>query len=355
MHHLSIRRQLPRLFVFVFATVLCAAMLHWPQGDQGLHEAVSDPVRDRPHAAATPVPSSTPAPLVAGTVLVPHRVPTVRTIDGKNLKGRQPARPAARPQARPRPHASRSAARPPARTPARRARPVRAHVPGQDISWPQCGSQPMPYADIEFLIIGLTNGPSFTRNPCIAQHLAWARRHHTWTAAYAFATFPRDGQIARLGRTGPYDGRHWLGRVQNAAWQTALFNVRTMRQHGFTTPHVWLDVEQSSSRPWTHNKQWNRAVLAAWIRGYRSFGYSVGIYSSRNIWHQIMGNHRLRLPEWRTAGPASARAALGRCRESSFQGGHGILAQWWDDRRDYDRMCPGFKNDRAMRQFFAKY
>lgn len=213
----------------------------------------------------------------------------------------------------------------------------------------------MPYAHVRFVVIGLTNGKSLTRNPCLARHVAWARAHHTWTAAYAFTTFPKDRQIRNLGRSGPYDGRHWLGRVQNAAWKTAMYNVRTMRAHGFVTPHVWIDVEASSSRPWTHNKSWNRAVLAVWTRAYRTAGYGVGVYSSRSIWHSIMGSHRPNLPEWRTAGPASGRAALGRCRERSFQGGRGIIAQWWDRRRDYDRMCPGFQADRAMRQFFAKY
>lgn len=364
MHHVFSRRQLPRLFVFVFATLVCLAMVQWPEGPAPRRVA-SDPVtghvRDLPHAAASPGPSEEPSTEPVRTL--PGRIlaPLVRrqaraTVDRKNIRHpvAAPARPRAR-RTRPAVKARARLARPSRSALRKPARPQRPWVPGQDISWPQCGSQPMPYDHVRFVVIGLTDGKSFTRNPCLARHLAWARRHHTWTAAYAFTTFPRDRHIATLGRTGPYDGRHWLGRVQNAAWKTALFNVRTLREHGFVTPHVWIDVEASSSRPWTGNKAWNRAVLAAWTRAYRSAGYGVGVYSSRSIWHGIMGTHRPRLPEWRTAGPASARAALARCRESSFQGGHGVLAQWWDSRRDYDRMCPGFQGDRAMRRYFAKY
>lgn len=349
MHHLFHSGWMPRLLAFACTAVLVLFCVYGPAGRAPVSKVV--PLPDHPQAAAVPVPAQSIAPQVR---LTPTPVPVPRpqpepTVDGKNLRGAP---------TEPRPGVSAGKADAASRSATPKRPKARYRVPGQDISWPQCpgrANQPMPYRDIRFLIIGLTNGPSFTRNPCLGMHLAWARRHHVWTAAYAFATFPKDRQIKRLGVTGPYDGRHWLGRVQNAAWKTAVFNIRTMREHRFVTPHVWLDVEQSSSRPWTGNKQWNRAVLDAWIKAYRDAGYGVGIYSSRTIWHRIMGDHRLRLPEWRTAGPTSARAALARCRERSFQGGHGILAQWWDRRRDYDRMCPGFQDDATMRRFFAKY
>lgn len=361
MHHHSLRGDLLRLSVLVTATVLVLFCLHGPPDLAS--EQRSQPVPDQPRAAAVPVPSHSIAPhlppLPAPTLTpapTPYPVPRPqprRTVDGKNLKVALPA------PARAGRSASRSAPRAQKRKPRYRA-------PGQDISWPQCPphvgipdlkglAQPMPYKDISFLVIGLTNGRSFTRNPCLGMHLDWARRHHVWTAAYAFTTFPHDWQIRRLGDTGPYSGGHWLGRVQNTAWKTAIFNIRTMRAHDFRSPHVWIDVEASSSRPWTGNKRWNRAVLDAWIKAYRDAGYSVGIYSSRYIWQGIMGSHKLGLPEWRTAGPATPRAALARCRERSFQGGRGVLAQWWDSRRDYDRMCPGFGDRATMQRYFVKY
>lgn len=383
MHHHNPRGDLLRLSVWLTATALVLFCLHGPGAPEPEQHTVA--VRDHPRAAAVPVPSQSVAPQSQPppTAYPPPRPQPRGTVDGKNLKGAaavpKPApRRAVKPAGKPVPKAARKAA-PKAgarkgarkgdsasRSRARAPKKPRYRVPGQDISWPQCPpnvgirdlkglSQPMPYEDIRFLIIGLTNGRSFTRNPCLKMHLDWARRHHVWTAAYAFTTFPHDWQVRRLGDTGPYNGRRWLGRVQNTAWKTAIFNIRTMREHDFRSPHIWIDVEASSSRPWTGNKQWNRAVLDAWIKAYRDSGHTVGIYSSRYIWQGIMGQHRMGLPEWRTAGPASPRAALARCRERSFQGGHGILAQWWDNRRDYDRMCPGFQGQATMRRFFVKF
>lgn len=244
----------------------------------------------------------------------------------------------------------------------------RGSVPqgGRDISWPQCPpnvgipdlkgqSQPMPPPDIRFVIVGLTNGRAFTRNPCLGRHLDFVRKHHVWAAAYAFATYPTDKQLRLLKNRGPFNGKHFGGKLRNAGYASARYNIRTMEAHGFVTPHVWLDVEASSSRPWSGRPEWNRAVVDGWIRAYRDAGYTVGFYSTIHIWEKILGNARYGLPEWRTAGPANAGAALGRCHERSFQGGRAVLAQWWDSKRDYNRMCPGFAKSRTMTRYFHKY
>src|SRR5262245_25925448 len=50
---------------------------------------------------------------------------------------------------------------------------------GHDISWPQCDAlagrtgPPMPPADTQFVVIGLTNGLPFTENPCVAGQYQW--------------------------------------------------------------------------------------------------------------------------------------------------------------------------------------
>lgn len=237
---------------------------------------------------------------------------------------------------------------------------------GRDISWPQCPphrgipdlkgqAQPMPPRNIRFVVVGLTNGRGFTRNPCLDLHLDFVRKHKVWAGAYAFATYPTDKQLRRDRDRGPFDGGHFHGKLRNAGYASARFNIKTMRAFDFKTPHVWLDVEESPSRPWSGNHGYNRAVVEGWIRAYRDAGYTVGVYSTRHIWQKIVGDARYGLPEWRTAGPANARAALGRCYERSFQGGKAVLAQWWDRKRDYNRMCPGHAPAEQMRKYFHKY
>jgi hypothetical protein len=55
-------------------------------------------------------------------------------------------------------------------------------VLGGDVSWPQCPEGmgiperrskglPMPLPSARFVVLGLTNGPGFTTNPCLAQQV----------------------------------------------------------------------------------------------------------------------------------------------------------------------------------------
>ena len=248
----------------------------------------------------------------------------------------------------------------------RRHHPTRVRGAGRDIGWPQCPrnvgfrgrnglGQPMPDEGVRFVIVGLTNGRAFTPNPCLDRHLNWVRSHHVYAAAYAFATYPTRAQLRRYRHSGPYDGSSRLGALGNAGDAAARYNVRVMQQHGFTTPHVWLDVEPSSSRPWSRRHTWNAAVVKGWVRAYNDAGYSVGFYSTTSLWGHIAGRLRLGLPEWRTAGPVSPRGALHRCSEGGFQGGPAVVAQWWTAHRDLDRLCPGPSRDETLARYFHKW
>jgi hypothetical protein len=213
----------------------------------------------------------------------------------------------------------------------------------------------MPDPGVRFVVIGLTNGRAFTPNPCLDEHLTWVRNHHAAAAAYAFAAFPSRAQLRRHRHHGPYDGRTGFGALKNAGHAAARYNIRVMRQHGFTSPHVWLDVEPSSSHPWSHRRKLNRAVVRGWIRGYRDAGYTVGVYSTPLLWRHILGGYRPGLPEWRTAGPTSPRAALGKCRDESIQGGEAVIAQWWTNRRDFDRLCPSPDRRTTFATYFHQW
>jgi hypothetical protein len=224
-------------------------------------------------------------------------------------------------------------------------------VLGADVSWPNCPKgegipsrrstgEPMPRSTSTFVIVGLTNGPGFHPNPCIARELRWVRRHHMRVGAYAMTTFPTRRQRARYA-TGPFTTqRH--SPLRNAGYAEAMFNVRSMRAQHLSVPMVWVDVEPYPVAPWHHDKSANRAVVAGAIQAYRDRGYDVGIYTYANGWRAVVG--RWRLPDlvtWSTAGRLGhPRRALRLCTRGP-SGGPTLVAQWYDPHRDYDLLCPG--------------
>jgi hypothetical protein len=227
-------------------------------------------------------------------------------------------------------------------------------VVGADVSWPQCPKgmgiahkrsegAPMPDQTARFLVVGLTNGPSFAANPCLADQVAWARAHGLPLAAYSVVTYPDATALAALRGHGPYDGSTRLGALGNVGYQAALFNVRSMTGLGISTPAVWVDVEPVPFYDWSGDTTANAAVVKGAVRGYRSAGYRVGVYSVPSLWQRVVGDLHLGLPEWRAAGQTSQAEALHRCSspEWSFNGGPAVLGQWVADGRDRDVTCPG--------------
>lgn len=234
---------------------------------------------------------------------------------------------------------------------------------GNDISWPQCpvgvGSprpgqgQPMPPDTARFLIIGLTDGVGFVANPCLTSQLAWARAHHTYTAAYANSGYPTAAEIATYGDDGPWTGTDALSRLRNTGYAEAWFNVVTMRRAGFFTPHVWIDVEPNRFKPWSTSFASNKAVIDGTLRGYADRGYSVGFYSVPSLWEEVLGpGVAYRLPEWRTAGGRGYDEALSRCTTPSFNGGPAVLAQWWIPTMLFDLLCPAYNSAASLARFF---
>ena len=241
----------------------------------------------------------------------------------------------------------------------------REQVLGGDVSWPQCPKGmgiperpgqglPMPKASAEFIIIGLTNGPAFVANPCLESQFAEARARHLKVATYAVATYPDRRRLAQLRHQGPYDGDTKHGGLGNVGYQEAKFNVATMARVNLQTPFVWIDVEPYPLFPWSADKRANAAVVRGIVRGYTEAGYRVGFYSVQSLWHEVVGNLRLGLPEWRTAGATTKANALVRCGPAaSFQGGPGIIGQWYTQVRDFDVTCPGTSAE--MDRWFHQY
>lgn len=218
-------------------------------------------------------------------------------------------------------------------------------VIGADVSWPQCppgmgikykesSGQPMPTAEAKYLIIGLTNGPGFHANPCLADQVAYAREHQLLVAAYAVISWPDEEAQAR------YGGLEEAGRAQ------AQFNLATMAAAGLDSPIIWMDVEQVPHYEWSTSKDANAEVVLGAAQGYAEAGYRVGVYSTPAIWAGIVGDLSLGVPEWRAAGQTSKEEALSRCGSDwLIQGGIGALAQWVEDGRDKNITCPGTEGE----------
>lgn len=236
---------------------------------------------------------------------------------------------------------------------------------GSDVGWPQCPEgvgipekqgqgQPMPQEDSEFVIIGLTNSPSFTRNPCLADQIDWARDRDLWVGAYSVVSYPSQDEVEKYGDEGPWDGTTHLGSLRNVGYAAARFNVRTLEEHGLDVPLVWIDVEPVPKFEWSDDLAANAAVIVGMARGYREAGYRIGAYSLESMWSAIAGDLRLYAPEWRPAGATSREEAESRCGEDwSFQGGNAVLVQWVEDNRDHNVPCPGVELD--PERWFHRY
>ena len=186
-------------------------------------------------------------------------------------------------------------------------------VLGGDISWPQCPKGmgiperrtlglPMPLPQAEYVVVGLTNGPGFTANPCLASQVDWIRQRHLLAAAYAVVSQPDKAAVTSYGGRGPFDGTTDLGALANTGYQQALANVATMRGAGLDSPIVWVDVEHVPDFEWSGDLAANGAVVQGATRGYADAGYDVGVYSTPALWRDVVGDLALDLPEWRAAG-----------------------------------------------------
>jgi hypothetical protein len=237
-------------------------------------------------------------------------------------------------------------------------------VLGGDISWPQCPKGmgiperrtlglPMPLPEAKYVVVGLTNGPGFTANPCLASQVDWIRQRHLLAAAYAVASLPDAEAVAQHGDDGPFDGGTDTGALANTGYQQALTNIATMRAAGLDSPIIWVDVEPVPDFDWGDDIEANGAVVQGVVRGYVDAGYAVGVYSTPYLWSDVVGDLALGLPEWRAAGQSSQAEALDRCGDDwQIQGGQAVLGQWVEANRDLDVTCPGVTD---LSQWFRQY
>ena len=228
-----------------------------------------------------------------------------------------------------------------------------ARLTGADISWPNCPKGmgipsrrtlglPMPLDSAAFVIVGLTNGPGFVPNPCLAEQVRWVQDNRRWLGAYAMTTFPRRDERAAYGGSGPWAAGTSRAVLKNTGYAQAMANVASMREVGMDVPFVWVDVEPYPTHPWSRDRLANRAVITGAVRGYEDAGYRVGFYSYLNGWRAVVGDWRKPgYPTWYPVGaePDGYAEAKARCRLPSFSGGPVMLGQWVDGNRDRDVTC----------------
>lgn len=244
--------------------------------------------------------------------------------------------------------------------------PRDGEVLGGDVSWPQCPKGtgipekqgkglPMPLPTAEYVVLGLTNGPGFTPNPCLADQVQWAKDNDVLVSVYAVSSYPDAATLRDEGANGPYDASTTIGQLKNVGYAQARFNIGTMATVGLLSPIVWIDVEPVPVFEWSSNLRANAAVIDGVARGYVDAGFRIGVYSTPSLYERVVGDFDLGgVPEWRAAGQTSKAEAINRCGDDwSIQGGKAVMGQWVEAQRDQNVTCPGIAAD--LGQWFHRF
>lgn len=233
-------------------------------------------------------------------------------------------------------------------------------VLGNDISWPQCGSDlPAPPA---FVIVGVNGGRPDTVNPCLADQLAWANRSAAATAGTPAAVY------VNTAATGPVESLWWpatntyLGKDINNpygacngsaspacsyvhGYAMAVNDVATLNAGGGEIHRMWwLDVETGNS--WLSDKAANAAELEGMAAYLLGAGGEVGIYSTGYQFAEIAGeispgSNLYKLKNW-LAGAEDPVSAQEYCGAAALTGGATVTTtQFTAGNLDYNYQCPG--------------
>ena len=203
--------------------------------------------------------------------------------------------------------------------------PYRVGSAGYDISWPQCGAPLPPHGEIP--IVGVNNGRSYTRNPCLAEEAAWAGRS---PSLYVNVDgLPTDATSGLRGPRGVCAVGDLVCRSYNYGRNAVTFDLAYTKRLGVRASTWWLDVEMEPG--WRAGAETisNVYVIQGVLDGLRAHGSTVGIYSTQFQWDQITGGGYMpRTPIW-VAGATNLAQAQALCApDHAFGGGHTLLSQW---------------------------
>lgn len=181
---------------------------------------------------------------------------------------------------------------------------------GYDVSWPQCGG-PMPGGSHTIAVVGVTDGYTYSMNPCLTTEAAWAGQSMNLYINLNQPSWNPDipGTSTPAGSTGPA-GTCAAGDQScvafNYGWNSAQWAVNQAAAEGVHAPTWWLDVEIVSSAPtyWSSNSTLNARTIAGSIAALQSRGIVAGIYSTDYQWSTIAGSYRPNVPVWYPTGVA---------------------------------------------------
>jgi hypothetical protein len=244
---------------------------------------------------------------------------------------------------------------------------------GNDISYPQCGMRlPSSHA---FGVVGVNGGRAFTKNPCLVQQLAWAKRGYTSYGPAFYANTGNPGpaktSLWPYGQTWPRVCRASNPNSSSCAydygWNAAKHAFRTAvraiqklddvsRQNAVWRAGAvrwWLDVETMNSwqalddgdGPTAQSKLNDTSALRGAVDALHDSGaWRVGIYSTSFQWKQITGGRAYTKwyfasnPVW-LAGYDNAQDALNGCSDASFTGAPVLMTQYLRKGFDVDVRC----------------
>jgi hypothetical protein len=264
----------------------------------------------------------------------------------------------------PTPHASRIA-----------AAQVPLPAPGADASWPVC-KHPATYglpADPAFAIIGINDGEPGPLSACLARELAWAAgvpggSTQPDLAYYVMAADPFSPYESRWTKPiwpktnlyhgvrvsiPPAYGTGCTGSHTSAAcayvfgWTAAFRDAHLPGLVDAATTHYWIDVE--APRDWSTNPSFNEAIVEGMQAYFTTpiasggLGTTAGLYSTPDVWAQIVGDVRTgsplpKLDEWTSIGDGDevAAAAALATPEPLLYGARVTMVQYWIGDEDWD-------------------
>lgn len=202
---------------------------------------------------------------------------------------------------------------------------------GIDISYPNCDAE-IP-ADVDFGIVGVNGGRTFTPNNCLAEEAA----NFSNLALYVNTSYPgnevaRDFQNGAPRICGPED----LGCIAyNYGYQSGRNAVEYARSQGVKSTSWWLDVETANS--WRGNYAENIQSLQGEVDAIKEHAsqdvgasVDIGFYSVPFMWQKITGGWQNGYPAWVATGKSTAEEAAPSCTGKEFTGGRTVMVQYVD-------------------------
>lgn len=249
-------------------------------------------------------------------------------------------------------------------------RPSPVVTTGNDISWPQCSNLRALPTNQSFGIVGVNGGLANDGNPCFSSELAWAQKSTGNTAQSKVSVYVNTGNPGDVkpavadwpttntdlvdplfNDTDPY-GSCTGANDAACSWQYGYNMAHSdVSYRGPANPanYSWyLDVETGNS--WSTNLADNAADLEGMVAYLQYVSANVGLYSTGQQWHAIVGNsygatpdaggNNLNgLPNW-LPGASSQTSAKTLCSQAPFTTNSKVtLTQYISGKYDYDVSC----------------